>query len=329
MSEYVEKCPCCNNHSLEVTQHDWGEERRCVLFGFAVAPSLPTQAHVGNAIAFVSAACSWSDEKRLDVPLDEHLAEAVRSGAGTLVFAGERKVSREEAERLAEEFQAEVIDKFYVREKEKEDDSQESRVQVEEPGERVTIRLPQEAWNTLWESLEIDARSTAVAPELRRELREALDQVEHVTASPPLVQAAKDVLEWAAQMGGWEAPCWERLRQAVREAAAQGESPGSAEAVPGRSIVTATDTAPEPIRCPACGCREFVRIVGGIEIVTEFTFDEARRRICLRLDREEMREPDDGAHYYKRYYCGKCGAELPEETMDRINDEEFREEAVR
>ena len=21
MSEYVEKCPCCNNHSLEVTQH--------------------------------------------------------------------------------------------------------------------------------------------------------------------------------------------------------------------------------------------------------------------------------------------------------------------
>ena len=60
MSEYVEKCPCCNNHSLEVTQHDWGdppaggEERRCELCGFAVppgrgvAPSLPTQAHVGN-----------------------------------------------------------------------------------------------------------------------------------------------------------------------------------------------------------------------------------------------------------------------------------------
>ncbi len=81
----------------------------------------------------------------------------------------------------------------------------------------MTIRLPQEAWNTLWESLEIDARSTAVAPELRRELREALDQVEHVTASPSLVQAAQDVLEWAAQMGGWEAPCWERLRLAVGE----------------------------------------------------------------------------------------------------------------
>lgn len=44
----------------------------------------------------------------------------------------------------------------------------------------VCIRLPQGAWHTLWESLEIDARSTAVAPELRRELREALDQVEYV-----------------------------------------------------------------------------------------------------------------------------------------------------
>ena len=91
MSEYVEKCPCCSNHSLEVTQHDpdvsrdisvrtkrpgWGEERRCELCGFArssgrpsggadraVAPSVPTQAHappatapmarrlVGNAVA--------------------------------------------------------------------------------------------------------------------------------------------------------------------------------------------------------------------------------------------------------------------------------------
>ncbi len=217
MSECVEKCPCCNNHSLEVTQHDWGEERRCVLCGFAVAPSLPAQAHIGNAVAFVSAACSWFDEKNLDMPLDEHLAEALRSGAGTLVFAGERKVSREEAERLAREFQAEVIGKFYVREDD--GDSQESRVQVEEPGERVTIRLPQEAWNTLWESLEIDARSTAVAPELRRELREALDQVEYVADPPSLVQAAQDVLEWAAQMGGWEAPCWERLRKALRQSA--------------------------------------------------------------------------------------------------------------
>ncbi len=129
MSEYVEKCPSCNNHSLEVTQHDWGEERRCELCGFAVAPSLPTpacaaqqrdaagrQAHVGNAVAFASAACSWFDEKHLDMPLDEHLAESIRSGAAVLEFVGERKVSSEEAERLAQEFQAEVIDKFCVHE---------------------------------------------------------------------------------------------------------------------------------------------------------------------------------------------------------------------
>jgi hypothetical protein len=24
MSEYVEKWPCCINHSLQVTRHDWG-----------------------------------------------------------------------------------------------------------------------------------------------------------------------------------------------------------------------------------------------------------------------------------------------------------------
>ena len=85
MSEYVEKCPCCNNRSLEVTQHDWGEERRCELCGFAVAPSLPKQTHVGNAVAFVSAACSLKrsmfDEKNLDMPLDEHLASEERRPA--------------------------------------------------------------------------------------------------------------------------------------------------------------------------------------------------------------------------------------------------------
>jgi hypothetical protein len=59
-----------------------------------------------------------------------------------------------------------------------------------------------------------------------------------------------------------------------------------------RSIAATSGTTPEPIRCPACGCREFVRIVGGIEIATECTFDEIRKQILLRLDREEMREPD-------------------------------------
>ena len=34
-------------------------------------------------------------------------------------------------------------------------------------------------------------------------------------------------------------------------------------------------------------------------------FDEARREIQLRLDREEQRESDDGQHYYRRYCCSK------------------------
>ena len=53
--------------------------------------------------------------------------------------------------------------------------------------------------------------------------------------SPSLVQAAQDVLEWAAQMGGWEVPCWERSRQAVREAAPSSESPDIPGTVPQRA----------------------------------------------------------------------------------------------
>ena len=83
--------------------------------------------------------------------------------------------------------------------------------------EYVMVRLPQEAWDKLRETLELDAKSSAFDPELRKEIREALDQVEHVADPPSLVRAAQDVLEWAAQMGGWEAPCWERLRLAVGE----------------------------------------------------------------------------------------------------------------
>jgi len=83
--------------------------------------------------------------------------------------------------------------------------------------------------------------------------------------------------------------------------------------------------APEPITCPKCGSRDFVRVVGGIELVVPFTFDETARRILLRFDREEQREPDDGQHYYRRYFCDRCEAELPEEIMDRINDQDYEE----
>lgn len=37
-----------------------------------------------------------------------------------------------------------------------------------------------------------------------------------------------------------------------------------------------------------------------------------------------MREPDGDARYYKRYCCGKCGADLLDEIMDRLNDQEYR-----
>jgi hypothetical protein len=35
-----------------------------------------------------------------------------------------------------------------------------------------------------------------------------------------LVDAARDVLAWADMTGGWDAPCWNRLRRAVNDAMA-------------------------------------------------------------------------------------------------------------
>lgn len=47
--------------------------------------------------------------------------------------------------------------------------------------------------------------------------------------SHDILRAARDVLEWAEYTGGWDAPCWERLRQAVRETAPQTEAPDDAQ----------------------------------------------------------------------------------------------------
>ena len=58
--------------------------------------------------------------------------------------------------------------------------------------EYITIHLPQEAWEKLRETLELDAKSSAFDPELRKEIREALDQVEYVTDSPSLVQVERE-----------------------------------------------------------------------------------------------------------------------------------------
>ena len=56
----------------------------------------------------------------------------------------------------------------------------------------MTIRLPLEAWRKIRETLELDAKSSAFDPELRKQIREALDQVEYVTDSPSLGQATQD-----------------------------------------------------------------------------------------------------------------------------------------
>ena len=81
----------------------------------------------------------------------------------------------------------------------------------------ATIRCPQAAWAKLRETLELDADSSAFDPVLRREIRQALEQVEYARDPDALAQAARNVLEWAEHMCGWDAPCWERLRRAVTE----------------------------------------------------------------------------------------------------------------
>ena len=37
-------------------------------------------------------------------------------------------------------------------------------------------------------------------------------------AAPELLKAAQDLSAWADHMGGWEAECWERLRDAIAKA---------------------------------------------------------------------------------------------------------------
>ena len=62
---------------------------------------------------------------------------------------------------------------------------------MQRPTQYVVIRLPQDAWDKLTETLELDANSSAFDPELRKEIGEALDQVEYVADSPSLVQVER------------------------------------------------------------------------------------------------------------------------------------------
>ena len=39
-----------------------------------------------------------------------------------------------------------------------------------------------------------------------------------IAAAPALLDSLKELTDWAAQMGGWESPAWERARAAVAQA---------------------------------------------------------------------------------------------------------------
>lgn len=88
----------------------------------------------------------------------------------------------------------------------------------------VTISVPRDAWRVLKETLLLDAKSSAFDVELRSKIQQALAGVLVLNAPVELTEAARDVLEWAERMGGWEAPCWVRLRSAVRGAFTETES---------------------------------------------------------------------------------------------------------
>ncbi len=84
--------------------------------------------------------------------------------------------------------------------------------------DRVTVTVPARAWEILWQTLELDARSGAFDVALRRDITQAMSKVVAISGVHELMDAARDVLEWAERTGGWEAPCWPRLRQALDEA---------------------------------------------------------------------------------------------------------------
>lgn len=37
-------------------------------------------------------------------------------------------------------------------------------------------------------------------------------------AAPAMLEALRDLVEWAERTGGWEAPCWDRARDAIAKA---------------------------------------------------------------------------------------------------------------
>jgi len=52
------------------------------------------------------------------------------------------------------------------------------------------------------------------------------DDARLAAASPAMLDALKQVREWAAQMGGWDAPCWDAVHSAIADAT--GDEPPAA-----------------------------------------------------------------------------------------------------
>ena len=88
----------------------------------------------------------------------------------------------------------------------------------------VMACLPAAAWAVLEETLRKDSESLAFDPALRDDIRQALSSVRLARAPYDLLQAARNVLDWGEQLGGWNAPCWHHLRDAVQSVASQAGS---------------------------------------------------------------------------------------------------------
>jgi len=106
--------------------------------------------------------------------------------------------------------------------------TQDGVAQCDDTDHHVTVRFPAEAWVLLRQTLEKDAESSAFDRSLREEIRQALDQAEPMPSVGRLLDAVRDVLEWGEQTGGWEAPCWARLQQAVLDTSSEERRSGTA-----------------------------------------------------------------------------------------------------
>jgi len=102
---------------------------------------------------------------------------------------------------------------------------------VDEEEPIVTISVPRDAWRVLKKTLLLDAKSSVFDADLRDSIRQSLASVVTLTAPTELLQAARDVLEWAERTGGWDAPCWPGLRAAVRSAGSETEAGDATDAL--------------------------------------------------------------------------------------------------